>query len=317
MRLPPPQRPFLGHTGLQICGPSWRTAARSPVHPAALFACALFAVLSPAGGNTEQCLASLVLNPASSQQQQGSTAAALFTWHTDAQPSSGACADAQMSFGLCGSGRNSNTNLRRECLLARVPWQTPLSVVRCCFRCCVEYWQDALGLTDIDRYWWQSKQFSNIDFDPPGHVTGKIPSLDSIVLHYNSIRRFGLFMWGGRGVKGKRSKYNATHLVQGDNGGGGVVPIHAGSMSGKRSAWWVVGNVFDPETLDYVVTHPVSTLELSDTKVAPQAKLFDGRLQGFKNGGHFFTNNANGVTQHPVESVPAGYQDRKYLLRSL
>jgi len=34
----------------------------------------------------------------------------------------------------------------RSCLAAAVPWHTPHARVKCCFRCCLAYWQRELGL---------------------------------------------------------------------------------------------------------------------------------------------------------------------------
>ena len=36
----------------------------------------------------------------------------------------------------------------RACLEAPVAWRTPYSLVRCCFKCCLRHWTDALGLAD-------------------------------------------------------------------------------------------------------------------------------------------------------------------------
>ena len=41
----------------------------------------------------------------------------------------------------------------RECLAAAVPWRTPYRRVRCCFRCCLRYWQRALGLDAVYAHW--------------------------------------------------------------------------------------------------------------------------------------------------------------------
>ena len=41
----------------------------------------------------------------------------------------------------------------RACLEAAVPWRTPYATVRCCFKCCLAYWYDALGLTAAQQAW--------------------------------------------------------------------------------------------------------------------------------------------------------------------
>lgn len=41
----------------------------------------------------------------------------------------------------------------RSCLDAAVPWLTPYAQVKCCFRCCLAYWQRELGLTEILEDW--------------------------------------------------------------------------------------------------------------------------------------------------------------------
>ena len=41
----------------------------------------------------------------------------------------------------------------RSCLAAPIPWHTPYTRVRCCHRCCLAYWQHALGLDDVHAMW--------------------------------------------------------------------------------------------------------------------------------------------------------------------
>jgi len=41
----------------------------------------------------------------------------------------------------------------RSCLDTAVPWLTPHAQVKCCFRCCLAYWQRELGLTEILEDW--------------------------------------------------------------------------------------------------------------------------------------------------------------------
>ena len=41
----------------------------------------------------------------------------------------------------------------RSCLSAAVPWGTRYSHVRCCFRCCLDYWYRRLGLMQIYDHW--------------------------------------------------------------------------------------------------------------------------------------------------------------------
>jgi hypothetical protein len=41
----------------------------------------------------------------------------------------------------------------RSCLDAAVPWLTPHTQVKCCFRCCLAYWQRELGLSEILQDW--------------------------------------------------------------------------------------------------------------------------------------------------------------------
>lgn len=37
----------------------------------------------------------------------------------------------------------------RSCLNTSVPWDTPYLQVKCCFRCCLGYWQKKLGFTAV------------------------------------------------------------------------------------------------------------------------------------------------------------------------
>ena len=41
----------------------------------------------------------------------------------------------------------------RSCLAAAVPWGTPYKAVRCCFRCCLDYWYRRLGLMEVHEHW--------------------------------------------------------------------------------------------------------------------------------------------------------------------
>ena len=41
----------------------------------------------------------------------------------------------------------------RTCLTTRVPWRTRLRAVSCCFAPCLVAWQDALGLSAVQRHW--------------------------------------------------------------------------------------------------------------------------------------------------------------------
>ena len=47
----------------------------------------------------------------------------------------------------------------RSCLAARVPWRIPHARVKCCFRCCLFYWQRELGLDAVRGDWeWDLKE---------------------------------------------------------------------------------------------------------------------------------------------------------------
>jgi hypothetical protein len=74
-----------------------------------------------------------------------------FTWG-DSPEQSGVCSGVQTSLGLC------DVSPPRECLLARIPWQSHYSLVECCFRCCVDFWQKSLGLESIYNYWFASER---------------------------------------------------------------------------------------------------------------------------------------------------------------
>ena len=50
----------------------------------------------------------------------------------------------------------------RECLDASVPWRLPHSRVQCCFRCCLFFWQRALGLDAVLADWNEVRAKRNI-----------------------------------------------------------------------------------------------------------------------------------------------------------
>jgi hypothetical protein len=200
----------------------------------------------------------------------------------------GTCKHVNAAFGLCPA------KPERECLVARVPWQTALSVVRCCFHCCQIYWQDRLGLSAIYKHWWQNPKFSGIGFD--SHFQKELqPSLHSIVMHNYMIKRFSLFMYS------RGSFLNATHLVE-KNGGGGVVWAH-GPYS---QDWYRDGQLFDNATLAYINTHPVSVVHTDDT-FKPITDFAETWLKGFPNGGHFFTTNRWDDASELSVAIPQGY----------
>lgn len=58
-----------------------------------------------------------------------------------------ACAASKERFGLCTG------EAPRECLIARVPWRTPLPGVQCCFECCMQTWEHKLGLGRLSAAW--------------------------------------------------------------------------------------------------------------------------------------------------------------------
>jgi len=57
------------------------------------------------------------------------------------------CAAERVAFGLCGGDEP------RGCLFSRVPWRTPYARVQCCLGCCLNQWQEQLGLTRLARAW--------------------------------------------------------------------------------------------------------------------------------------------------------------------
>ena len=49
----------------------------------------------------------------------------------------------------------------RACLEAPVAWRTPYATVRCCFKCCLRHWTDALGLADAKAAWPASAKYAD------------------------------------------------------------------------------------------------------------------------------------------------------------
>ena len=124
-----------------------------------------------------------------------------FEWLNESQQvAHGTCSDMKTHFSLCEHAPP------RECLISRIPWQTATSAISCCFHCCMHYWQDNLGLSDIYRHWFENKEDPMLkDWDysggykffggSPGVLDPKdqvsfVPDLDSVVLTVNSVRRF-------------------------------------------------------------------------------------------------------------------------------
>ena len=115
-----------------------------------------------------------------------------FAWNGDGVNQGGRCYDVQRSFSLCDEDA-----IASKCLLARIPWQTPLSVVQCCFSCCLAHWQDRLGLNEVYNHWWSNKRFAKTEFSVK-FDRRSIPGLNSTVLQFNSIKRFSMLCSCGR-----------------------------------------------------------------------------------------------------------------------
>jgi len=214
-----------------------------------------------------------------------------FAWG-DRQEQSGLCSGVQEHLGLC------EASPPRECLLARVPWQTHYSLVECCFRCCVDFWQKSLGLVDIYNYWYTSEQFK-------GHMIGgdqQPPGLDKMYLNHNSLKRFSLFMWDltERWPPGG-GEHNATHLVA-HLGGGGTIGFQR------------MFAIQDSPARRYLDTHPVSVNLYHDTETILTPGSTDVKVNtvngvfDFSHGGHFFTANGNDNSSAAVISIPWGAQ---------
>ena len=157
-----------------------------------------------------------------------------FRWGgTGAAVGAGTCPDVQAAFGLCPrtTGHEASSGRPpRDCLLARVPWQTHVALARCCFSCCMGYWQEALGLAAVYRHWFESKAYTPARFQRYYEPSG-IPPLDSVLLAANSVKRFSLFMWEQDAGKPVTRVFNATHLPEvAAAGGGGVVQASHGGI---------------------------------------------------------------------------------------
>ena len=238
-----------------------------------------FIVFSLASNSTEKCLA--VVHPAKG--------VVTFAWNSDGVKQGGRCYDVQRSFSLCDEDA-----IASKCFLARIPWQTPLSVVQCCFSCCLAHWQDRLGLNEVYNHWWSNKRFAKTEFSVK-FDRRSIPGLNSTVLQFNSIKRFSMFMWEAHSKKSLGTDviiHNATHLVRSRSEGGSVTVLH-----GKENPSKACSEPFDDRTLKYVQENHVSTIHVSDAN-CPRAVPGEGttkdlmtRLKRFPRGGRFFTTN--------------------------
>ena len=254
-----------------------------------------------------------------------------FEWLNESQQvAHGTCSDVKTHFSLCEHAPP------RECLISRIPWQTATSAISCCFHCCMHYWQDNLGLSDIYRHWFENKEDPMLkDWDysggykffggSPGVLDPKdqvsfVPDLDSVVLTVNSVRRFSLFMWNKQthDTDGRPSKgyvmHNSTRFVR-QNGGGGVVQLHGPrslhSPNGETTA------LFVDEVIDYVTSHPVSTLYIQDTwklRDYSFARLHTSLSEpAYPNGGHFFAMNTfASAGDGPIVAIPLGTDTAKF-----
>ena len=158
----------------------------------------------------------------------------------------------------------------------------------------MHYWQDALGLSDIYRHWFENPDLKDWNYGygrPGGNL---IPDLNSVVMQSNSVKRFSLFMWNAKST-GQRL-LNATHLVE-ENGGGGVVWSHGDAA-----------HPFEDHVNDYVTSHPVSVIYQTDgwKPHYPFARLnVNATRDRFPTGGHYYTTNSNEDTG-PVVGIPLG-----------
>ena len=135
-----------------------------------------------------------------------------------------------------------------------------------------------------------------------------MPSLDSVIMSRNSIRRFSLFMWANDRTSplGVRA-FNATHLVAEHNGGGGVVLLHGPVSQGGDTE-----NPYSAPELEYVIHHPVSVVFQTDSW---RARFPISRLGNLEHGGHFYTTNVNGEElDEKIVSYPLGAMWPRYEL---
>ena len=210
-----------------------------------------------------------------------------FSWASHQEPasiSSGTCSNVKDEFGLC------DHSPPRECLLSRVPWQTSVDVVRCCFYCCMMHWQKHLGLVHIYKHWFSNPAYTNTQFDGKlnRHV---VPPLDSVVLHQHSVNRFSIFLW----TKGHRLSAEQFAVF---HGGAGVIG-HGHSF-------------FDSNTTHYANSHPVSFILQSDSDKGPSREKIEKYKLTLPGGARFFTTNGGGDMDSPTPSIPLGAASKQF-----
>ena len=143
----------------------------------------------------------------------------------------------------------------RECLLARVPWRTPLSVAECCFACCMEHWQRELGLEEI-YHTMKNISDESLKTDPrkrllPTRLLKGLPKLNNVVLQEGSARRFSV----ARMSPGMHKPWIIPRRDLLERGGVVVVSDGAGLTAGGRA---------DDNLTALVKSYPVSILNQGD-----------------------------------------------------
>ena len=197
----------------------------------------------------------------------------------------GTCPEVRKDIGVCEG------EPPRECLLSRVPWQTHMSVVQCCFKCCVEYWQTHLGLRDVFKFWFDNPTFRGCSFE--NYWSKQHPGLDRMLMTPNMVKRFSLFMWvlnHGKPV----GIFNATQIVA-HLGGGGVQYAHG-----------PLENLFEEDVVrKYLNAHAVSAMIVQDQDFVPWGPVLQV-MQKFPHGGHFYTANGGDDESPFIRSIPQG-----------
>ena len=183
------------------------------------------------------------------------------------------CDQVKQHFGLC----EVDPPPPRECLLARVPWRTPLSVVKCCFSCCMQHWQRELGMEEVYHTMRNISLISVANGDAKrqsvrSRLLKGLPPLDSVVLQEGSARRFSV----ARMSNGQRKPWIIPHERMLERGGVVVTSDGAGLTE------YVSRNI-----TQILKKYPVSIVNQGDI-AWPQAMRHDDEVFRSRNGFSLF-----------------------------
>ena len=191
-----------------------------------------------------------------------------------------ACLVPAQDQGVCNKSRTCDGvsfGEDRSCLSTSVPWDTPYLQVRCCFRCCLYYWQRRLGLDKVFQFRRSNKlhdpRFKDMNFGREAFL----PLQDEILLHRWTVALFstvlgegqnGTLSWfprhgtasGPMAITGAQtsSAKPASYVHLGDDWNGGMQAVVRPNPGSLKDYYFLTPNYYNNlEKMPYLHAMPI------------------------------------------------------------